>query len=132
MRHMTRIVAKGGVFFDSPKDAMHRAVRESRIYTLQFHFFFFKQKTAYEISSRDWSSDVCSSDLSSETKRETSRSSRRCASGMQSTPIFSTRLGMIETRLALPQRSPNPLIVPCTCSTPSLTAASELATAHSA
>src|SRR5216110_1642334 len=26
-------------------------------------FFFFKQKTAYEISSRDWSSDVCSSDL---------------------------------------------------------------------
>ena len=27
-------------------------------------FFFFKQKTAYEIVSRDWSSDVCSSDLS--------------------------------------------------------------------
>src|SRR5213594_4653312 len=26
-------------------------------------FFFFKQKTAYEISVRDWSSDVCSSDL---------------------------------------------------------------------
>src|ERR1044071_339256 len=26
--------------------------------------FFFKQKTAYEISTRDWSSDVCSSDLS--------------------------------------------------------------------
>src|SRR5216110_543258 len=26
-------------------------------------FFFFKQKTAYELSSRDWSSDVCSSDL---------------------------------------------------------------------
>ena len=24
---------------------------------------FFKQKTAYEIVSRDWSSDVCSSDL---------------------------------------------------------------------
>src|SRR5213594_4352229 len=28
-----------------------------------FVFFFFKQKTAYEISVRDWSSDVCSSDL---------------------------------------------------------------------
>ena len=28
-----------------------------------FLFFFFKQKTAYEIVSRDWSSDVCSSDL---------------------------------------------------------------------
>src|SRR5213594_1434256 len=27
------------------------------------NFFFFKQKTAYEISVRDWSSDVCSSDL---------------------------------------------------------------------
>src|SRR5881227_2394250 len=26
-------------------------------------FFFFKQKTAYEITVRDWSSDVCSSDL---------------------------------------------------------------------
>src|SRR5919197_6536194 len=30
-------------------------------------FFFFKQKTAYEIVSRDWSSDVCSSDLASGT-----------------------------------------------------------------
>ena len=26
-------------------------------------FFFFKQKTAYEILTCDWSSDVCSSDL---------------------------------------------------------------------
>ena len=31
-------------------------------------FFFFKQKTAYEIVSRDWSSDVCSSDLTEITK----------------------------------------------------------------
>src|SRR5213075_530972 len=30
-----------------------------------FFFFFFKQKTAYEITRRDWSSDVCSSDLPS-------------------------------------------------------------------
>src|SRR3546814_20144315 len=28
-----------------------------------FHFFFFKQKTAYEMRISDWSSDVCSSDL---------------------------------------------------------------------
>ena len=28
-----------------------------------FYFFFFKQKTAYEIRNCDWSSDVCSSDL---------------------------------------------------------------------
>src|SRR3546814_3970236 len=27
-------------------------------------FFFFKQKTAYELRISDWSSDVCSSDLS--------------------------------------------------------------------
>src|SRR3546814_2568025 len=29
-------------------------------------FFFFKQKTAYEMRISDWSSDVCSSDLSTE------------------------------------------------------------------
>src|SRR3546814_7680680 len=28
-----------------------------------FYFFFFKQKTAYEMRISDWSSDVCSSDL---------------------------------------------------------------------
>src|SRR3546814_6304518 len=28
-------------------------------------FFFFKQKTAYEMRISDWSSDVCSSDLDS-------------------------------------------------------------------
>src|SRR5216110_1097184 len=33
------------------------------MFLLDVFFFFFKQKTAYEISSRDWSSDVCSSDL---------------------------------------------------------------------
>src|ERR1044071_5896581 len=32
-------------------------------------FFFFKQKTAYEISTRDWSSDVCSSDLMAPPRR---------------------------------------------------------------
>src|SRR5213596_3936003 len=31
---------------------------------LVYIFFFFKQKTAYEIRPCDWSSDVCSSDLS--------------------------------------------------------------------
>src|SRR3546814_13875909 len=31
-------------------------------------FFFFKQKTAYEMRISDWSSDVCSSDLPSETR----------------------------------------------------------------
>src|SRR3546814_10662584 len=30
------------------------------------YFFFFKQKTAYEVRISDWSSDVCSSDLRDE------------------------------------------------------------------
>src|SRR5213082_3757915 len=54
-------------------------------------FFFFKQKTAYEIVSGDWSSDVCSSDL--RPKRRTklfpfcmrrSRTSRTCGPGLRS------------------------------------------------
>src|SRR3546814_7208654 len=49
-------------------------------------FFFFKQKTAYELRISDWSSDVCSSDLLSRslwrrsaglTARSTMRRSRR-------------------------------------------------------
>src|SRR3546814_2768581 len=32
-------------------------------------FFFFKQKTAYEMRISDWSSDVCSSDLLTDTGR---------------------------------------------------------------
>src|SRR3546814_3883759 len=32
-------------------------------YVFSFFFFFFKQKTAYEMRISDWSSDVCSSDL---------------------------------------------------------------------
>src|SRR3546814_2448938 len=31
--------------------------------TVCVFFFFFKQKTAYELRISDWSSDVCSSDL---------------------------------------------------------------------
>src|SRR3546814_12873361 len=35
------------------------------VYCVASHFFFFfKQKTAYEMRISDWSSDVCSSDLS--------------------------------------------------------------------
>src|SRR3546814_16583444 len=33
-----------------------------------YYFFFFKQKTAYEMRISDWSSDVCSSDLNAATK----------------------------------------------------------------
>src|SRR3546814_6842095 len=33
------------------------------LFLLFVSFFFFKQKTAYEMRISDWSSDVCSSDL---------------------------------------------------------------------
>src|SRR3546814_9872895 len=33
------------------------------LYGFLYRFFFFKQKTAYEMRISDWSSDVCSSDL---------------------------------------------------------------------
>src|SRR3546814_16044046 len=45
---------------------------------LIFCFFFFKQKTAYEMRISDWSSDVCSSDLSAQDrihKRDRTRES---------------------------------------------------------
>src|SRR3546814_3546571 len=32
-------------------------------------FFFFKQKTSYELRISDWSSDVCSSDLTKDVER---------------------------------------------------------------
>src|SRR3546814_15815212 len=35
-----------------------------------YFFFFFKQKTAYEMRISDWSSDVCSSDLADFRTRE--------------------------------------------------------------
>src|SRR3546814_3290444 len=38
-------------------------MRVIHFYILFFVFFFFKQKTAYEMRISDWSSDVCSSDL---------------------------------------------------------------------
>src|SRR6184192_1082909 len=37
--------------------------REMELVFLRADLFFFKQKTAYEMSIGDWSSDVCSSDL---------------------------------------------------------------------
>src|SRR3546814_3436037 len=45
-----------------------------------FCFFFFKQKTAYEMRISDWSSDVCSSDLPSDGNHCTSllRPDRHC------------------------------------------------------
>src|SRR3546814_6987987 len=43
---------------------------------LSLFFFFFKQKTAYEMRISDWSSDVCSSDLETEAQRRLRREGR--------------------------------------------------------
>src|SRR5213596_1784633 len=42
-----------------------------------YFFFFFKQKTAYEIRPCDWSSDVCSSDLARRHCRHQHRGGQR-------------------------------------------------------
>src|SRR3546814_4468752 len=39
-------------------------------------FFFFKQKTAYEMRISDWSSDVCSSDLDTDEEMRTDEEGR--------------------------------------------------------
>src|SRR3546814_17049432 len=45
------------------KSSIDNYSNRSVFYCMCFFFFFFKQKTAYEMRISDWSSDVCSSDL---------------------------------------------------------------------
>src|SRR3546814_7060229 len=51
-------------------------------------FFFFKQKTAYEMRISDWSSDVCSSDLGMLTR---SGLTTRCNAWAKSSPAPAVR-----------------------------------------
>src|SRR3546814_5567486 len=55
-------------------------------------FFFFKQKTAYEMRISDWSSDVCSSDLSSVSLHSFLGIAARMAVGMGLTSPFDSLL----------------------------------------
>src|SRR3546814_2348455 len=57
-------------------------------------FFFFKQKTAYELRISDWSSDVCSSDLLVEAPSFSSEEKNSPSTG-------SGRTGMENNLLAL-------------------------------
>src|SRR3546814_12111498 len=52
-----------------------------RSFCLSDMFFFFKQKTAYEMRISDWSSDVCSSDLLAPTVENQSDRIRKPALG---------------------------------------------------
>src|SRR3546814_1871966 len=61
-------------------------------------FFFFKQKTAYEMRISDWSSDVCSSDLSR-------RRALRDRGHERSSPDGDARTVVRARRHALPARS---------------------------
>ena len=60
-------------------------------------FFFFKQKTAYEIKECDWSSDVCSSDLVSSCGADTAdgntTDSYTCVSGESKTNVTDVAKG---------------------------------------
>src|SRR3546814_14349094 len=62
-----------------------------------FYFFFFNQKTAYEMRISDWSSDVCSSDL------------REAIAAMIDEIAIGRALDMAETREAAVERVAEPL-----------------------
>src|SRR3546814_7274475 len=54
--------------------------------------FFFKQKTAYEMRISDWSSDVCSSDLSCWARfRDKACVARRCRTWAEIFPLTGLR-----------------------------------------
>src|SRR3546814_9698306 len=62
-------------------------------------FFFFKQKTAYEMRISDWSSDVCSSDLQKRAvERNTRNSYQTLVAGI--TEIEARRLAVVSADAA--------------------------------
>src|SRR3546814_9425623 len=71
---------------------------------VRLFFFFFKQKTAYELRISDWSSDVCSSDLmsrvSSGRRNGLGRRFRRsaCARGRQNRRYSLRSASVFESR----------------------------------
>src|SRR3546814_3826634 len=67
-------------------------------YSMFILFFFFKQKTAYEMRISDWSSDVCSSDLLDILEKRITNKYRRRFEPYASTPgkQHSTPMWLIE------------------------------------
>src|SRR3546814_4846054 len=76
-------------------------------------FFFFKQKTAYEMRISDWSSDVCSSDLllpgRTDAGRDAGAARNACAAGRRErrgrAEDGALRLGRRARPLPLPDRA---------------------------
>src|SRR3546814_7454923 len=75
-------------------------------------FFFFKQKTAYEMRISDWSSDVCSSDLGS--RRSRSPKPWR-GGGRRSRPSAPQCCPAAADRTYIPRREPLPEIGRASC-----------------
>src|SRR2546421_2862773 len=73
-------------------------VCSSRLFTIFFFFFFFSSRRRHTRSDRDWSSDVCSSDLR---RRQPARPHARDGSAFH--PRLRRDGG---PRLALPDREP--------------------------
>src|SRR6056300_923084 len=79
----------------TPADPIVRLSRNGLLSkVIQYHllFLFFKQKTAYEISECDWSSDVCSSDLKQKTAYENSSHIQKSRMPSSASDRKSTRL----------------------------------------
>src|SRR3546814_2655756 len=73
-------------------------------------FFFFKQKTAYELRISDWSSDVCSSDLIHEHARAQIKAND-VRTPSEHTPIGKLSGGNIQKVLLARELSPDAKLV---------------------
>src|SRR3546814_8978224 len=70
------------------------------MYVLCGCFFFFKQKTAYEMRISDWSSDVCSSDLRSDSAEPLPTSPKPATVAILPAVITSVPRRIASTRLS--------------------------------
>src|SRR3546814_15993118 len=70
-----------------------------------FYFFFFKQKTAYEMRISDWSSDVCSSDLRTNSAGRPVRSFRSISHLIIAYPSIRGARRRTADRGAMPRRA---------------------------
>src|SRR3546814_3160947 len=84
-------------------------------------FFFCKQKTAYEMRISDWSSDVCSSDLSVRGERDWSKPADALSRSDRLAPFRpASHSGAGVSRRTLRLKRPSPVVLlwarPCTAS----------------
>src|SRR3546814_11015531 len=72
-------------------------------------FFFFKQKTAYEMRISDWSSDVCSSDLLFRQRRQ-SMAAEAAGPNPASALADQAYAAQLQVRIALAVEEPTPSV----------------------